>query len=213
MSDAISSIEDYQREYPDIYDDCKEHVEIVKTVMASLMNLLDEAPVSYPPNLAETLSEDQKAWFGVTCEANIARWAERLRLLGPVAADDLVTRLNDAIQRQEAILAEMPNSDRHAQTILERWGQNREQLPAGTKAVLQEMADGSLNPNWHGGLLVPNWYNTEYVSNLAGQHISVEDLEDFKDWIRNMSENASGRWHERSRQRMARRVARGKERQ
>ncbi len=188
LSDAISSIEDYQREYPDIYDDCKDHIEIVKKVMAALMNVFDESPVSYPPNLADTLSDNQKEWFRATCEANIARWAERLRLLGPVTAEELVGKLDEAIQGQEAMLAEMPNSDRHAQTISKRWGQNREQLPAGTRAVLQEMVDGSLNPNWHDGLLVPNWFNTEHVSNLAGQHISVEDLEDFKDWIRNMSE-------------------------
>jgi hypothetical protein len=33
LSDAIDKIEDYQREYPRIYDDHKGHVEIVKKVM------------------------------------------------------------------------------------------------------------------------------------------------------------------------------------
>ena len=69
LSDAIGKIEDCQREYPYIYDDHKGHVEIVKKVMGSLMALLDEVPTSYSANIADTLANDQKKWFRVTCEA------------------------------------------------------------------------------------------------------------------------------------------------
>jgi hypothetical protein len=119
LSDAIGKIEDYQREYPRIYDDHKGHVEIVKKVMGSLMAILDEVPTSYPANIADTLSNDQKKWFRVTCEAQIARWAERLRLMGPVSADELVKKLDDAIERQEAMLAQRQNKERLGQHAAE----------------------------------------------------------------------------------------------
>jgi hypothetical protein len=106
LFDAIQEIEDYQRAYPDIYDGHKDHVEIVKKVMASLQGILDECPRSYPVNFAATLSEDQKAWFRLTCEAQIARWVECLRMLGPVTGEELVKKLADAIQRQDAVLAQ-----------------------------------------------------------------------------------------------------------
>lgn len=106
LFDAIQEIEEYQRDYPDYYDDNKTHIEVVKKVMASLMNILDEVPGSYPANIADTLSDHQKEWFRVTCEVQFARWAEHLRLLGPVTGEELVKKLDDAIERQEAMLAD-----------------------------------------------------------------------------------------------------------
>lgn len=104
LFDAIQEIETYQRDIPEWYDDHKDHINVVKKVMASLMGILDGVPRSYPPNVADTLSDDQKAWFQVTCEAQIARWVECLRLLGPVTGEELVKKLDDAIQRQDAML-------------------------------------------------------------------------------------------------------------
>jgi len=103
---AIQQIEDYQRNYPEWYDDHKGHIEVVKRVMGSLQGVLDGVPLSYPPNVGDKLSDDQKARLRVMCEANIAMWAEGLRLLGPVTGKELVEKPNDSIQRQDAILAE-----------------------------------------------------------------------------------------------------------
>lgn len=106
LHDAIHEIEDYQREFPESYNDIIDHIEMVKKVMASLVNRLDEAPVEYRPTLAEMLTLDEQDWWRVTCEANIARWVERLGLLEPVSPEDLVGKLDDAISRQEAMLEE-----------------------------------------------------------------------------------------------------------
>ena len=38
------------------------------------------------------------------CEANIARWIAALQLLGPVTAEEIVSKLVDAIERQDAFL-------------------------------------------------------------------------------------------------------------
>ena len=110
MCDAIHEIEQWQRDCPEWYDGITDHIELVKKVMASLMNRLDEVPVEFRPNLAATLSPKQQEWWRVTCEANIARWAERLRLVGPVSPEEVVARLDDAIQRQDAMLNENDGS-------------------------------------------------------------------------------------------------------
>lgn len=111
MCDAIHEIETWQRDCPEWYDGIADHIELVKKVMASLMNRLDEVPVEFRPNLAETLSPEQQEWWRVTCEANIARWAERLRFLEPISAEKLVGQLDDAIKRQEALLQEPTNTE------------------------------------------------------------------------------------------------------
>lgn len=103
ISDALHEIEEYQRSDPEWYDALAEHIEIVKKVMASLMNRLDEVPVeeyAFP----QSLTEEQREWWRITCEANVARWVQRLRLLGPVSKEQLVEQLGDAIEQQEALL-------------------------------------------------------------------------------------------------------------
>lgn len=107
MYDAIGDIEYYQRELPDIYDAVEDHIGIVKKVMRSLAVILGEPD---PPSIPESLLEDEKDWYRVICEAQIARWAERLRALVPITAEELATKLNDAIQRQEALLAKRRGS-------------------------------------------------------------------------------------------------------
>ena len=104
--DALHSIEKYQTEFPDAYADVADHIELVKTVMASLMGRLDDPFGDEQPRLRDLISEDQKHLWRVTCEANIARWAERLRLLGPVSAEEISSKLHDAIARQEAMLSQ-----------------------------------------------------------------------------------------------------------
>ena len=116
LSDAVAEIEEYQRDIPEWYDEHKDHIEIVKKVMVSLQTILDGVPRSYPVNYADTLSEGQKAWFLATCEAQIARWVECLRVLGPVTGEELVKKLDDAIQRQEALLANRLANEDHEPT-------------------------------------------------------------------------------------------------
>jgi hypothetical protein len=109
LYDAISEIERYQRDF-DNYEDMTDLIEVVKKVMAGLMNYLDDSQPPDRPNLANILSDEEKAWWRVACEANIARWTERLRLLEPVNVEDLVRKLDDAVQRQEAMLKQMQES-------------------------------------------------------------------------------------------------------
>lgn len=112
LCDAIHEIKEWQQRAPEWYDDHREHIEIVKKVMDSLLLTLDSVPLSSSPSIAETLSDKQKTWFRTTCEANIARWAEHLRLLEPITGEALVKKLDDAIQRQEAMLKERSASFR-----------------------------------------------------------------------------------------------------
>lgn len=111
LFDAIYSIEEWQREYPECYDAHTEHIEIVKQVMSSLQERLDIPPGVWPLTPPENLTSEQKDWWRVTCEAGIARWAERLRLLGPVSSDELIGRLDDAIRRQEEMLKAVTKSE------------------------------------------------------------------------------------------------------
>jgi len=41
LSDAVSAIEDYQRDMPDVYADLAEEIEEVKHAMSALRNYLD----------------------------------------------------------------------------------------------------------------------------------------------------------------------------
>jgi len=106
ISDALQSIDDCKSESPDAYVDVADHIELVKSVMASLMGRLDDPFGDEQPRLGDLISEDQKHLWRVTCEANMARWAERLRLLGPVSAEQISSKLHDAIARQEAMLSQ-----------------------------------------------------------------------------------------------------------
>jgi hypothetical protein len=109
LHDAIQEIEDYQRNFPDCYGGLSDDIELVKKVMSALQARLDEPPHEYPLDIADTLDPDERERWRVTCEANVARWVERLRLLEPVSAEDLVGKLDDAIKRQEAMLDEWSN--------------------------------------------------------------------------------------------------------
>ncbi len=115
LSDAIRQIEEYQETSPSQYDEYREHIELVKAVMDSLVEALDEPPFAfgiwYERVLNPNLTPEQKVRWEAWCEAGLARWAERLRLLGPVPEDGLLGRIHAAVERQEAMLAE-PEDDR-----------------------------------------------------------------------------------------------------
>src|SRR5579884_2462027 len=114
LFDAIQQIEEWQKESPAGYEARRHHIDLVKKVMASLQETLDEPPFAYGlwyERLLNTdLTEDQKRYWRVCCEAGIARWAERPRLLEPVSPEDLLDKLHDAVDRQEAMLNK-PTSD------------------------------------------------------------------------------------------------------
>ncbi len=110
LFDAIDEIEAYQLNHPECYDELKGDIEVVKMVMSGLQERLDQPPFEYPFDIAETLNADQRYRWRVTCEANIARWTERLRLLGPVTPDELIGKLDDAVKRQEKMLDEWTTS-------------------------------------------------------------------------------------------------------
>ena len=61
LHDAICEIEDYQRAWPESYSDWADDIEVVKKVMAALMNRLDQ-PLG-APNIAETLSPKERERF------------------------------------------------------------------------------------------------------------------------------------------------------
>jgi len=106
LYEAIQEIERYQRELSDNYEVCRDHIEIVKNVMFSLQNVLDAHPGLIRFSAAEALSDDQKRWWRACCEANVARWVERLRLLGPIDSEELAGMLAGAVERQNALMNE-----------------------------------------------------------------------------------------------------------
>jgi hypothetical protein len=110
LFDALAEIEIYQKERPQVYDPWTEDIAIVKHVMSALMERLDQnTPFDlFHPTLKETLNEQGRERWRTICEANIARWVERLRLLEPVSPQELVEKLDDAIRRQEQLL-DVPN--------------------------------------------------------------------------------------------------------
>ncbi len=114
LFDATEQIEEWQKVSPDIYDAWRDHIELVKKVMASLKELLDQPPFEvglwYERLLRSNLSEDQKRYWRACCEAGVARWAERLRLLEPDSPEGLVGRLEDGVERQDAMQKE-PTKD------------------------------------------------------------------------------------------------------
>lgn len=110
IHEAIREIERYQREWSDNYGDYRDHIEIVKKVMLSLQHALDAPPHLIRPAASDCLSEDQKRWWRVCCEANVSRWVERLRLFGPIDSGGLAGVLAGAVERQEALLNEEGSS-------------------------------------------------------------------------------------------------------
>jgi hypothetical protein len=138
------------------------------------MAILDEVPTSYPANIADTLSDDQKAWFCVTCEAQIARWAERLRLLRPVTPDELVKKLDDAIHRQEAMLAQRWNNERPSECFGLCGGttnklENRERTDMTTIHYIQVSETVTY------GVLLAIEANSEKEARHAAERIAAED--------------------------------------
>lgn len=115
IHDAIMDIERYQNDYAKIYDGYREHIELVMAVMHSLMEALDQPPFAfgiwYKQLLGTQLTEAQKERWRVWCEAGIARWSERLGLLGPVAEGELVERVRTAVERQQTMLHERPDHE------------------------------------------------------------------------------------------------------
>lgn len=110
LCEAIDDIEAYQRLHPTDYSGRSEDIEAVKAVMGGLMERLQRPPGDEPVERAEGLSPDKEEWWRVTCEANIARWVERLRLLRPVSNQEIVDKLDAAIKQQETLLAGLCDS-------------------------------------------------------------------------------------------------------
>ena len=75
LCDAIQSIEDYQRDLGETYRDLAADIDLVKAVMRSLVDRLDDPFGDEQPRLRDFLSDDQKDMWRVTCEAYISRWA------------------------------------------------------------------------------------------------------------------------------------------
>ena len=116
LSDAISQIEEWQRDEPGCYDGWRDQIELVKKVLDSLREVLDEPPFAialwYERLLKDDLTDDDKLRWRVWCEAGIARWVERLRLLEPVSPDELVGKVAEAVERQDAMLNERSDEGR-----------------------------------------------------------------------------------------------------
>ena len=108
LSDSLCDIEIIMVERAEDYGTYKDHIEIVKAAMETLMLVLQSPPQDCINELtvADTLdlTDDRREWWQVTCEANIERWIKCLQLLGPVTAEELVLKLADAIERQNAML-------------------------------------------------------------------------------------------------------------
>lgn len=99
LCEAVEAIKGYQERFPETYTNLAEEIEIVKNVMWGLRIMLDIPEGGNWAEIAKTLSNEERKIWRLTCEANIARWVECLKLLGPISAEDLVPRLKDAIAR------------------------------------------------------------------------------------------------------------------
>lgn len=106
LFEAIAEIDCCEKEFPEIYGHWRDHISIVKAVMGSLMELLDRVPVPNYRSFGTGMTEDKERFWRVCCEANLARWVECLRLLGPLSAEELVQRLDKAVERLEEALAD-----------------------------------------------------------------------------------------------------------
>jgi hypothetical protein len=103
LSDAIQDIKTCQREFPDVYFKLTDAIEAVKRDMAALMFQCDQPEVE---DIEHTLDNNERHRWRITCEANIARWVERLRRLVPCSAEDILLKLDDAIKKEEALQKE-----------------------------------------------------------------------------------------------------------
>ena len=65
LSDAICDIEDYQRIHPDLYSARSEDIEVVKSVMAALMERTQLPPSDYSLDYAKGLSPDKEFYEDV----------------------------------------------------------------------------------------------------------------------------------------------------
>jgi len=132
LFEAVYDIKEFQRIHPDLYSARSKTIEIVKSVMSGLMERLQRYPSDYPLDYAidkaKGLSPERAEWYRVTCEANIARWVERLRLFGPVSNEEIVAKLDDAIKQQETLLAEIRNSSDNDNNMAQPTPTNSERL-------------------------------------------------------------------------------------
>lgn len=184
MSEAIHDVEEYQRIYPDSYADFTRHIEFTKRIMASLMNVLDEPPGGFPP-FEGVLTEEQRQWWQVTCEANIQRWIERLELLGAVSVVDLLGKLKDAVERQKAMLAAPRQQEGNYSglqqqlftVVIEDWNESATQVAADALRYLVNDCPELLEE-----LVAPIAKNSDYwLEQIARAvlHLPSDDTEDF----------------------------------
>jgi hypothetical protein len=77
LFDSIQQIDEWQKDSPAAYEAWRNHIDLVKKVMASLREALDEPPFAYAiwyERLRTTeLTEDKKRYWRIWCEAGIAR--------------------------------------------------------------------------------------------------------------------------------------------
>jgi len=106
LKNAICEIEEYERSSSANYGAWSEEIAIAKKVMATVMERLQQPSSGSHLDVAEILSPEQKELWRAICEAEIARSAKLLRLLEPVVGEEIVDKLHDAVQRQDALMEE-----------------------------------------------------------------------------------------------------------
>jgi hypothetical protein len=113
LKNAIGKIEEYERERSEVYGAWSEEIALAKKVMAAVVELHQQPSPEHHLNFADILSPDQKTLWRDTCEAEINRWTRLLRSLEPVVADTIAARLDDAVQRQDALMEDRYRLARH----------------------------------------------------------------------------------------------------
>ena len=106
LSDCIATIEAYERDTPETYDEHRDLLADLKEVMCGVDEIVSAPPIDEKDNrrIVELMDAEKRDRWRLTCEAQIARWIGRLRLLGPITAQHIVEIVEAAIERQEAAL-------------------------------------------------------------------------------------------------------------
>jgi len=97
LCEAIQEIEEYQKRLPEFYDGIKEDIEVVKDVMDSLRERLDEPAVEYTKSTFDGLTDEQRKQWRRTCEIHVRKWIRRLRLVEPISPDEIGELLRDKL--------------------------------------------------------------------------------------------------------------------
>lgn len=83
--EAIQTIVKYEEGYPERYTEFSDHIKIVKSVMYSLLERLDEIPGEPTVSVTAMLDDREQERLREICETAIGRWRKRLHLLDRMA--------------------------------------------------------------------------------------------------------------------------------